>query len=261
MNKRVGLVLGSGGARGLAHIGVLKVLIEEDIKIDFVAGSSAGAFIGAYFCINGEINGLEKIYRQMKRHDFLKLVDPAPLKYSLLKGKKLERFISGVLGDVDFKDLKIPLSVVATDLERGETKIFEEGSVLDAVMASVSIPGVLPPREINGKYYVDGGLVDPTPVDILKDKVDAIIAVDLTMKSHYSMIKKPSLFKTLIRSFEITRTRITDLSIKKEASNYVLLQPHEYELGDSYRYYNNKYIEEGEQEAIKHLNEIRRIIL
>ncbi|MCK5393262.1 MAG: patatin-like phospholipase family protein, partial [Candidatus Omnitrophica bacterium] len=134
---KIGLALGSGSARGLAHIGVLKALKENNITIDMIAGSSIGALIGAYFAKYQDIRGLEEITLNMEFKKLIRLADPNffLLSKGFIRGKKVEEFLEIILGDIDFKDLKIPFFVVSTDIETGEEVIINTGSVVKAVRA------------------------------------------------------------------------------------------------------------------------------
>lgn len=177
--KKVGLALGSGSSRGWSHIGVIKALMDNDIPVDFVAGTSIGAYVGAIFA-SGH---LEEFHQTVLEMDWKRVVSMLDLSMSLtgvLEGRKVMDLAGEVMTIRNFKDLKIPLRVVAADLKTGEEIIFSEGSVKDAVRASISIPGIFRPVEINKRVCVDGGLLNPVPVDIVKEMgADVVIAVDL----------------------------------------------------------------------------------
>ncbi len=168
---KIGLALGSGAARGLAHIGVLKALKERDISIDMIAGSSMGAFVGACYARNGDITDLEEIVLNLDWKQLVRLLDPnlALLFKGVIHGKKVKELLKTLIGDVEFKDLKIPLAVVATDINTGEEVIIEEGSVIEAVRASISIPAIFMPVKLKDRFLMDGGIVNPVPVSVVKD--------------------------------------------------------------------------------------------
>ncbi len=183
--QKVGLALGSGSARGLAHIGVLKALKEDNIKIDMIAGSSIGALVGAYFAKYQDIKGLEEITLNMDFKKLIRLADPNffLLSKGFIRGKKVEEFLEIILEDMDFKDLKIPLSVVSTDIETGEEVIINTGSVVKAVRASISLPVIFTPVAFGNKFLIDGGVANPIPADILKKSgMDYIIASNVPRK-------------------------------------------------------------------------------
>ncbi|MCK5493389.1 MAG: patatin-like phospholipase family protein, partial [Candidatus Omnitrophica bacterium] len=180
-----GLALGSGSARGLAHIGVLKALRENNITIDMIAGSSIGALIGAYFAKYQDIRGLEEITLNMEFKKLIRLADPNffLLSKGFIRGKKVEEFLEIILEDIDFEDLKIPFFVVSTDIETGEEVIINTGSVVKAVRASISLPVVFTPVVFEDKFLIDGGVANPIPIDILRKKgMNYIIASNVSRK-------------------------------------------------------------------------------
>ena len=169
--SKIGLALGSGAARGLAHIGVLKALQEKSIHIDAIAGSSMGALVGACYARRGEIADLEEIVLKIDWKQLAQLADPnlALLFKGVIHGKKVKELLKAVIGDVEFKDLKIPFAVVATDVNTGEEVVIKEGSVIEAVRASISIPAIFTPVKFKNRFLIDGGIVNPVPVNIVKD--------------------------------------------------------------------------------------------
>ncbi len=178
---KIGLALGSGSARGLAHIGVLKVLEEAGIKIDFIAGASIGAMIGVAYALYGEISPLlDAVYATTKKPiNFM--IDPAfPIK-GIVSGKKIEAYLDDFgFKNKEFRDLKIPTIVVATDVFGWRRVALIQGSITKAVRASISIPGIFSPVKYGNTYLVDGGVTDPVPVDLLHEAgVDFVIAVGL----------------------------------------------------------------------------------
>jgi len=262
IRPKIGLVLGSGGARGIAHIGVLKVLEKNKIPIDYIAGVSAGAFVGAYYALNRKIEGFEKICLNLTKKKILSFIDPINPKKALIAGDKIKEEIGRILENKDFKDIKIPLTVVATDLENGQEVNIKKGNLADAVRASVGIPGIFYPARLNDKWLVDGGLINATPVDVVKEMgADLVIAVDLTI-SNEVRFKEPTTVRTLIQSFDIMRTELTKLKIQP-IKDLVLIQPtiDDKDEIDSLRFYEAKrFIKAGEKAAEKAMPEIRRKI-
>lgn len=257
---KIGIALGSGGARGLAHIGVLKVLEENKIPIDYIAGVSIGSIAGAYYSLNKEINSLEKKVAQLTKKDLLKLIDLASPKKSLISGNKIKNFIKTLIKNKSFSDTKTPLKIIASDLCSGKEIIINKGKLADAIMASISIPGIFPPIEMNDKLLVDGGVVNPTPINVVKKMgAEVIIGVDLTMK-HPIKLKNPSIVETLIQSFEIIRTQAAKFNVNK-VRNAVIISPNFSGKLDSYRFYETqRFIEEGERVARKALPKIKALI-
>ena len=169
--SKTGLVLSSGAARGLAHIGALKALQEEGIHIDAIAGSSMGALVGACYARRREITNLEEIVLKIDWKQLTRLADPnlALLFKGVVHGKKLKELLRTLIGDIEFKDLEVPLAVVATDVNTGEEIIIKEGSVIEAVRASISIPAIFMPVKFKNRFLIDGGIINPVPVSVVKN--------------------------------------------------------------------------------------------
>jgi NTE family protein len=257
--KKVGLVLGSGGSWGFSHIGVLKILEENKIYPDQIVGCSMGAIIGAYYALNPCVKDLEKIALKLTRFNLMRLVDVTIPKTSLIGGKKIRKFIEDLIGDKSFSDTKIPLRIVATDLEKGEEVIFSQGKLIDAIMSSISIPGIFPPVCFNGKILVDGGVINPTPINVLKNRVvDIIIGVDLTMK-HKTELICPKIYQTIIRSYDILRNQSTKFNIHEE-DNVIIIKPDVNILKSFKAHEIEKLILEGEKATFKRLSEIKKIV-
>ena len=259
---KIGLTLGSGGARGIAHIGVLKVLEKYNIPIDYIAGASSGAFAGAYYSLNDEIEGFEKICLSLTKKKVLSFIDPINPKKALIAGNKIKQEIRRILENKDFNDLKIPLTIVATNLENGQEVRIKKGNLADAVRASIGIPGIFYPARLDDKWLVDGGLINATPVDVAREMgADIVIAVDLTISSEVRF-KEPRTVGTLIQSFDIMRTELTKLKIQS-VKDMVLIQPtinHKNGI-DSLRFYDAaRFIKAGEEAAEKAIPEIKRKI-
>ena len=176
----VGLVLGSGAAMGLSHIGVLKVLERERIPIDIVAGSSIGALLGIFWASGmspEDMEGLAKEFRT--KRSLFSLVDPAIPKFGILYGGQITRYLTKHLGHKTFRDLKLPVKVTAVDYNHRELVVLDEGPVVPAIRASVSIPAIFEPIKVRGRWLIDGGVLDPVPVDVLNRMgVHKVIAVN-----------------------------------------------------------------------------------
>lgn len=164
--KRVGYALGGGGARGLSHIGVLKVLEEHGIYPEVIAGTSIGALVGVLYAGGLSAAEIEKEALRVSWRRMALLVDPTLPLYGLVQGKRVTSLLKSILGDLNFPDLKLQFASVATDIESGEQVVLASGSVLDAVRASFSVPGIFTPVRVGGRYLVDGGLVNEVPVSV-----------------------------------------------------------------------------------------------
>ncbi len=181
-NKKVkiGLALGSGSARGLTHIGVLKAIEEYGIRIDYIAGSSIGALIGGAYAMGMTIEEIEYIALQTDWKMMAKLFSLNLSFSSILNDSYLNEFLLTIFKNNTFDNLKIPFSAITTDIQTGKVVVLEKGDLQTAVRASISIPILLSPVTINKNVLVDGGLVNPTPVDVVKkNNMDKIIAVSL----------------------------------------------------------------------------------
>jgi predicted acylesterase/phospholipase RssA/CRP-like cAMP-binding protein len=179
-NVLVGLALGTGSARGLAHIGVIRVLEREGIAVDMVAGSSMGALVGAAWAVGKSADEMEQIAHSVRsKRAFLRLLDPVFPGAGVFRGIRVTNFLRSIVGDLTFADTVIPLKIVATDLNTMEEIVYEDGRLLDAIRASISIPGVFRPVLDDGRTLIDGGIVDPVPVPVLaRAGVSKIIAVN-----------------------------------------------------------------------------------
>jgi NTE family protein len=179
----VGLVLSSGGARGAAHIGVLKVLEEHQIPIDLVVGSSIGAIIGGAYAAGVPASRIEEAWRKLDLRQVARSLRPTLPLHGWSSGQGLRRFLEELVGDQRIEELPISFAAVATDLETGERVILKEGSLVEAIRASSSIPGLFVPVEHSGRFLADGGLVSPLPVDVARELGAAIVvAVDVNLK-------------------------------------------------------------------------------
>jgi len=204
MKKRpkLGLALGAGAARGLAHIGVLKVLHKNNIYPDYLAGTSMGAVIAAAYAAGKTPQELEIIATTA---DWKNMVDFTPPKVGLLQGKLIEKKILDLVENKKFHQLNIPLQVVAYNLTKKKKALFSKGDVTKAVRASLSMPGIVAPVTIDHKQYVDGMIVDPTPFDIVKNMgAEVVIGVDLynrEEKVERPEVKEKNLAKELKQKF------------------------------------------------------------
>ncbi|QBQ56551.1 patatin-like phospholipase RssA [Nitrosococcus wardiae] len=175
---RIGLALGGGAARGWAHIGVIRALAENGIIPDVVAGTSIGALVGAAYAA-GILDNLERWARSLVWKDTVIFFD-IRLRGGLIEGKKLFKFLGRRFPYREIQDLPMPFATVATDLENGREVWLQQGSLLEAVRASVALPGLLTPVYCNGRWLVDGGLANPVPVSVCRALGAAqVIAVDL----------------------------------------------------------------------------------
>jgi NTE family protein len=180
---KVGLALGSGAARGGAHLGVIRALNEAGIRVDYVAGTSVGALVGAAYAA-GTIDRLERFIQELEWRQMVTFLDVAFPTSGLIDGRKVTRFIDEFLSEQSFDGLSCPLSVVATDLNGSSEVVIQDGDLAKAVRASISIPGIFRPVKKDATILVDGGLVNPVPVTAVRAMgADVVIAVDLSRES------------------------------------------------------------------------------
>ncbi|MEG1273701.1 MAG: patatin-like phospholipase family protein [Acinetobacter sp.] len=180
----IALVLGSGGARGYAHIGAIQMLEQSGIHPDFIVGTSAGSIVGSLYASGKDANELRDIALNMKAND---VRDIALNMKGFFDGKKVENYVNEQVKDIPLQQLPIPMYVVATELKEGKKVVFNYGNTGQAVRASVSIPSMFIPTKIGSDEYVDGGLVSPVPVDVARKLgADIIIAVDILAQPMYT---------------------------------------------------------------------------
>jgi len=179
MAKKVGLALGSGGARGWAHIGAIRALEAAGITIDYIAGTSIGAFVGGIHAVN-QLHDLEEFVKEIDWKTIVSLLDVEFPTQGLLDGDKVYDLIYTHVLDCNLEETTIPFHCVATDLSTQKAVILKRGSMVDAVRASLSIPGVFTPFNREETYLVDGGVVNPVPVDVVQAMgSDIVIAINL----------------------------------------------------------------------------------
>jgi len=216
IRPKIGLALGSGGPKGLSHIGIIKVLEENNITIDFIAGASIGSVIGGFYASTKNIKKIEKIALSNNWRQTLPLFFDPSLRQGFVSGRKIKIFIENIIGKIHFKDLKIPFSVVATDIKTGETVIINEGEVALAIRASSSIPLIFKPLKLDSMLLVDGGLSLPVPVGVVRRMgADLVIAVNLDA-DYFSNTKDSSFgfYKVANSSIKLLRYHLASSNVK-----------------------------------------------
>ena len=251
----VAVVLGSGGVRGLAHVGVLEVLSQAGIKPDLIVGSSAGSIVGAMYA---EGQPLSQIRRKLIHTDANELfaMSPGNLPMSLYQNENLERYLSKIIHSKKFSQLKIPFIAVATNLEFGKETAFSKGALIQKIQASSAVPGLYMPVMIAGQPFVDGAVSQPIPVSVAKDAGAAItIAVDV---GNRLPITKPSnFFGVMMRSLEISFIHSSKMAAKE--ADVVIRVPFEDQSAfDSHD--NEKIYQMGRSAALAKLDEIRLVV-
>ncbi|CAJ1002166.1 MULTISPECIES: patatin-like phospholipase family protein [Bacillales] len=220
---KVGLALGSGGARGLAHIGVLKALEAHGIKVDMLAGSSMGSLIAAVYANGIEPHMMEKLALNLKRKHWLDLTVPG---MGFVAGEKIKQLIRLLTHGKRIEELSKELAVVATDIETGERVVFREGPVDQAVRASISIPGIFVPERVGDRLLVDGGVIDRVPITVIRDMgADLVIAVDVAQFD--TPMKVTTIFDVIAQTIDVMEREIlrhqilaADLVIRPDVGHY-----------------------------------------
>ncbi len=218
-NNRIGCALGGGGARGLAHIGVLKVMEEKGIYPDIIAGTSMGAIIGALYASGFRAQDIEHLVLGLDWKNFRRLADPGLAFNGLIQGKRVTELLESILGKRTFEGLNREFACAATDIRTGELVVLRKGSLIEAVRASISLPGVLVPVKIGKRYLVDGGLILQVPVSICRDMgADFTIAVNVI----------PDPAKTLVHAADSNNpvpvsSGTADVQIQPEVNNTAIV--------------------------------------
>lgn len=225
---KIGLALGSGGARGWAHVGVIQALQELGIKPSYISGTSIGALVGAVYAC-GHFDALVKLKDTLDWKKAAQLFMELNLPTSgLISGKRIIDLLQqdDLIGKATFDDLQIPLQVIATDLKQEKAITLSKGSVLNAVRASISIPGIFTPIAYEDGWLIDGGLTNPLPIEACREMgADYIIAVDINLRSRHvtkSSEKMPSIFEVLTRTVRLAENAITQRTLFSAAPDLVI---------------------------------------
>jgi len=225
--KKVSVVLGSGGARGITHIGVLKYLLENNYEIDEVVGCSIGSLIGAAFA-EGKIDALGEWMSKLTKTDVFRLMDFSNPRFGLLKGDKVLNSLQEVFQDNKIEDLKIKYSAIATDLINEREVVFREGSIYNAIRASIAIPAVFKGVNVENSFLVDGGVLNPLPINHVQNKDNLVIAVNLdgipTVDSLVDYNRLSSI-GILTESYRIMRRKLSLLNIQLYKPDFLINIP------------------------------------
>jgi NTE family protein len=258
--KKIGLALGGGGARGLAHIGVIKALERYQIPIHFIAGTSMGALVGGWYAANKNVWLLESMFLQVKDKDIMPSEKVIKNKDGVLfKDELIVEFLEKGFKNKSFDDCAIPFAAVATNVENGDEVMLKEGKLADAIRASVAIPVIFKPVKINGQILSDGALANPVPADIVKKMgADIVIAVDVSSRwiNLSENIKQPKDFYSVIsEAFSVVSYQISKQVLKK--ADLVIRPP---VLTYSFLQFNRakEIIAAGAQEIKRNLPEIEQ---
>ncbi len=294
-NCLVGLALSSGAAKGFSHVGVLQVLEENGIEPDVVTGSSMGAYVGALWAYGCQGVQLEMLARRMEgKWSLWRLIDPVfPPRQGFLRGYAVKQRLQQTIGDVEFSGLLRPLRVVATNLDTLGRVVFSSGNVATAVHTSIAVPGIFVPVRIGEESFVDGGIVDPLPVDVLQEMgVHKIIAVNampssdhiraclqvqrelgvqtttrralklarrlLPFNQHVNYFAQGNILEILMNSIHGAQIRMAEASCQR--ADVVLRPDVGHDRWVDFRH-PRRYIRAGREVALKHLDEIKALVV
>lgn len=263
MRKKLGIALGSGGSRGVAHVGFLHALEEEGIRADCVSGCSMGAIVGALYCAGVPMTTVRDKALGLKLSQIASLNINPIRSNGLFRMMKARKLIESYVGEkTEFKDLQIPFCCVATDIVSGKTVRLADGNVTDAVIASASIPGVFTPVGKDGMLLVDGGVLERVPVlEVKKAGAEVVVAVDVLGDLTASRPAPSNLIASLLRYVDVIDTRVTQRKKKSRMRSIDLwLEP---ELGamDQYQVKNLKFAyEKGYETGKNNLSAIKELI-
>lgn len=216
---RTGVVLSGGAVRGIAHLGILQALIEQNIRIDIISGASAGALAGAFFSEGFSPVEILEIFSKKKLYDLVRISIP---RSGLFKVEGLKKILKKYLKTPNLEDLPIPLVVSTTNFREGKAEYFESGPLIDILMASSSIPILFEMAKINGIPYTDGGISDNLPVEPIRDRCRTIIASHVNPLGEFETIKNP--IQVIERTFHLAIA--SEIHRKKELSD-LFIEPAE----------------------------------
>ena len=250
---KIGLALGGGAARGFAHVGVIKTLEAHGIVPDLVAGTSAGAVVGALYAAGNDGFALQKLAHKL---DESKISDWSLPDRGVLKGDALQKFINEAVGQRPLEGLKKPFGAVATDLASGEGILFRTGNTGQAVRASATVPGVFRPVPISGREYVDGGLSSLIPVRHARQMgADVVIAVDISARPGNQNVR--GTLDILLQTFTIMGQNMAHYELKDAD---VVIRPKVGNVGSTDFTARHDAILEGEQAALAALPQIKEAL-
>ena len=234
MMKRIGLALGGGGARGLCHIAFIRALEETGYRPVIISGTSIGSLVGAFYAAGVGAEGMLNILEELDLGDINRMIDLSLRnKAGVIRGKGIEEFLRRYLPVRTFGELSIPLRVVATDLWNRREVVFDSGDLVAAIRASISIPIIFEPLELDGRILIDGGVLNPVPHDVIRRSCDILIAIDVSGGKDPPVDKlMPGMFDSVLATFQIMQTAISqnraqsskvDIYIKPALSGYRML--------------------------------------
>ena len=227
--KTIGLALGGGAAKGIAHIGVIKALEKAGIGIDYISGTSMGALVGGYYAVTKDICGLEKLMLNIRKKDIFSLNDIIKKRSgAFFRGDNIAEKLKEELGNIKIEDCKIPFVAIATNVKNGDEVLLKSGNLVDAIRASIAVPIIFSPVEIDGKLLMDGGLVNPVPADAVRDLgAEFVVAVDVSsrwLEEPEKMLNIKDMYSVIMQSFSVLEYQLAK-NILKESADIVIKPP------------------------------------
>jgi len=228
-SKSIGIAFGAGGARGIAHLLMIEALDELGVKPSIISGSSIGAVVGAFYAAGFTAKEMKEILDQLinpksdsvfdflLKSDIVKMFtmfDPQFIRSGFIKGEKFQNYMKSHLQVSRFEELKIPLKIVATDYWKKEAVIFEKGDLIQPIKASYSLPGLFTPVKIKNRILIDGGAVNPLPFDLIMDKCDITIAIDVTAFKAQNESEIPPTFDSVFTTYQTMQNSIIKERLK-----------------------------------------------
>jgi NTE family protein len=225
----IGISFGAGGARGIAHLLMIEALDELGVKPSIISGSSIGAVVGAFYATGfsaKEMRGIldqlinpksDSVFDFLLKSDIVKMFtmfDPQFIRSGFIKGEKFQNYMKSHLQVSRFEELKIPLKIVATDYWKKEAVVFEKGDLIQPIKASYSLPGLFTPVKIKNKILIDGGAVNPLPFDLILDKCDITIAIDVTAFKAQNESEIPPTFDSVFTTYQTMQNSIIKERLK-----------------------------------------------
>jgi len=241
--QNIALVLSSGGARGFAHIGIIEELLKNNFHITSIAGTSMGSIIAGVYAA-GKLKEFTDWACSVNRYGLFKLVDFTFSTRGFIKGDRVLNEIKKIVGDINIEELNIPYVAVATDIHHQQEVIFREGCLFEAMRASMAIPTIFTPSELDGKELIDGGILNPLPIGLIeRQENDLLVVVNVNANTkheneivdasfpsqkngkvvvHNKKKRQYGFFDLLTRSFDLTQDKLTDMIIEKHRPDVLI---------------------------------------
>jgi len=255
MSKKLGLALSGGGYRGVAHVGALQYLEELGFDFEVIAGTSAGAIVGALYAAGKSPKEILSIFQETDLFEFSYFRWGGP---GLLDTPKFKEYLTPHLRDDDFAGLTRKLFIIATDLVKGEEVVIDEGPLTQAILASAAFPGIFAPIEVNDQVLVDGGIFNNLPTDVVSEHTDKIVALDVNPIDKLTRDQVSNTYQVIKRAIELS-TRMQSLTKREYADVYI--SP---EKAVEFPMFEQENVEElfdiGYEEAKKHQSELEKLL-